>query len=78
VEYEIHGYTASHRTNENAEKVWNLESGAFRQSSKFITDILKHLCQAVHRKWPELWPDWILHHDSGTLCQAVSGTKIDY
>jgi len=27
--------------------------------------ILKQLCDAVHRKRPELWPsDWILHHDN--------------
>jgi hypothetical protein len=28
-------------------------------------EILSRLCEAVHWKRPELWPDaWILHHDN--------------
>jgi hypothetical protein len=49
----------------------------------YYVEILKWLCEAVHRKRPELWPnDCILHHDNTpfhkALCQAVSDPKIDY
>jgi hypothetical protein len=49
----------------------------------YYAEILKRLREAVHTERPELWPnDWILQNDSsssqGTLCQTVSGTKIDY
>jgi len=45
-------------------------------------ELLKWLCEAVHRKRPEPWSsDWILYHDSApaykALCvkHAVSGQK---
>jgi hypothetical protein len=42
----------------------------------YYVEILEHLHEAVRRKRPELWNSiWILHHDRGTLCQAVSGQK---
>jgi hypothetical protein len=42
------------------------------------------LCEAVHNKRPELWPnDWILHLGSASAdktisVKAVFGQKIDY
>jgi hypothetical protein len=41
---------------------------------------MKQLCEAVHRKRPELWPNvWLLHHDNSPAhCQAVSGPKVHY
>jgi len=46
-------------------------------------EILKWLCEVVHRKRPELWhSDWILHHDNApsqkALYEAVCGPKINY
>jgi hypothetical protein len=30
----------------------------------YYVEIMKLLCEAVHRKRPEFWPNtWILHHD---------------
>jgi hypothetical protein len=48
----------------------------------YYVEILKGLCQAVHRKRPEPWPsDWIPHHDNTPshkiLCQEISDKKID-
>jgi hypothetical protein len=34
---------------------------------------LKQLCEAVHRKRPEFWPnDWIFHHDNAPAHKALS------
>jgi len=42
----------------------------------YRVEILKQLHEAVYRKRTKLWPsDWILHHDSAPLCQAISGPK---
>jgi len=45
-------------------------------------EILKWLQESVRRERTELWPIWIVHHDIGlyhkALCQAVSGTKLNY
>jgi hypothetical protein len=45
-----------------------------KQSIKFIyVEVLKQLCEAVHRRRPELWPsDWILHHDNAVACKALT------
>jgi hypothetical protein len=35
-------------------------------------EILKRLCEAVHRKRPELWPtDWIPHRDNAPAHKAL-------
>jgi hypothetical protein len=39
----------------------------------YYVELLKQLCEAVHRKRPELWPnDWILHHDNASPHKALS------
>jgi hypothetical protein len=39
----------------------------------YYVEILKQLCEAVHRKGPELWPsDWILHHGSAPVHRVLS------
>jgi hypothetical protein len=31
------------------------------------------LCEAVCRKWPQLWPnDWVLHHDNAPAYKVLS------
>jgi hypothetical protein len=37
-------------------------------------EILKQLCVPVHRERPELWPDWILHHDSAPAHRELSSS----
>jgi hypothetical protein len=43
-------------------------------------EILQQLHEAVHRKWPELWHNNAPAHKTHflSLCEAVSGTEIDY
>jgi histone-lysine N-methyltransferase SETMAR len=39
----------------------------------YYVEILKWLCEDVHRKRPELWPnDWILHHNNAPIHKAFS------
>jgi hypothetical protein len=46
------------------------------QTAQFIMWILKPLLEAVHRKWPELWPsDWTLDHDNALAHKASSAKQ---
>jgi hypothetical protein len=39
----------------------------------YYVEILKRLCEIVHRNKPELWPIvWILHHDNAAAHKALS------
>jgi transposase len=39
----------------------------------YYTEILKRLCEALHRKRPELWHNgWILHHDNAPTQKSLS------
>jgi hypothetical protein len=36
-------------------------------------EVLKQLCEAVHRKMPELWPNhWVFHHDNASAHRMLS------
>jgi hypothetical protein len=35
-----------------------------RVNQTYYVETVKQLHEAVCRKKPELWPDWILHHDN--------------
>jgi hypothetical protein len=38
----------------------------------YYVEILKRLREAVCRKRPELWSDWILHHDNAPANKVLS------
>jgi hypothetical protein len=39
----------------------------------YYVEILKGLCEAVHREGTELWPNnWILHHDIAPAHKVLS------
>jgi histone-lysine N-methyltransferase SETMAR len=39
----------------------------------YYLEILRRLCEVVHRRRPELWPDaWILHHDNALAHDALT------
>jgi hypothetical protein len=39
----------------------------------YYLEIMKRLCEAVHRKRPALWcSNWILHHDNSRAHKALS------
>jgi len=41
----------------------------------YYVEILKQLCETVHRKRPELRPnDWILHHDNAPAHKVLSSS----
>jgi hypothetical protein len=41
----------------------------------YYVEILKHLCEAVHRKRSELWPDWVFYHDSAPAHKMLSSSS---
>jgi hypothetical protein len=60
---------------ENGEKVQNLVhlGRCFNITQAYCVEISKHLCEAVHRIRPELWPsDWIIYHDSTPTHKVLS------
>jgi hypothetical protein len=60
------GHPKYHRTDEHVEKVWNMVYSDNNQA--YYVEKLMQLCEAEHRKRPELWPnDWILHHDNASV-----------
>jgi hypothetical protein len=41
----------------------------------YCVEILKWLCEAMHRKRSELWPnDWKLHHDNAPAQKELSSS----
>jgi hypothetical protein len=54
--------------------VWNLvhSDRLLSISQAYYVEILNQLHEAVHRKRPELWPDWILPHDNAPAHKALS------
>jgi histone-lysine N-methyltransferase SETMAR len=52
--------------------IWYIQIGQPVNQAYYV-EILKWLCQEVHRKWPELWPNnSILHHDNAPAHKALS------
>jgi hypothetical protein len=43
----------------------------------YYVEVLKQLCEAVHRKGSELWPnDWNPYHDNAPALKALSGDQL--
>jgi hypothetical protein len=38
----------------------------------YYVKIMKCLYETVHTERPELWPDWILHHDNAPAHKTLS------
>jgi hypothetical protein len=64
----------SHRTDDNIEKVRSLVHSDrwFSINRAYYVEILKRLHEAVRRRRPELWPDWVFHHDSAPAHKSLS------